>query len=85
LTVSSCPWRAVFFALLAIGLVKVRRQPSYAPLFRMPAAPWLSGLVVLACAVILTNQIATDPINSAIGLAAVASGLPAYNLARRSH
>jgi hypothetical protein len=51
----------------------------------MPAAPWLSGLFVLACAVILTNQIATDPINSAIGLAAVAAGLPAYNLARRSH
>lgn len=72
----------IFFALLAIGIVKLRRTPSYTPLFRMPAAPWLSGLFVVACAVILVNQVATDPVNSAIGLAAVAVGLPAYYLAQ---
>jgi APA family basic amino acid/polyamine antiporter len=72
----------IFFALLAIGVVTLRRRPSYTPLFRMPAAPWLSGLFVVACIGILINQVATDPINSAIGLAAVAIGLPAYYLAQ---
>lgn len=72
----------IFFALLAIGVVQLRRQPSYRPLFRMPAARALSSVFVFACVVILINQVVTDPINSAIGLAAVGIGLPAYYLSR---
>jgi APA family basic amino acid/polyamine antiporter len=71
----------IFFALLALGVVQLRRRSSYTPVFRMPAARSLSGVFVIACIVILINQLVTDPINSAIGLAAVGIGLPAYYLA----
>jgi basic amino acid/polyamine antiporter, APA family len=68
----------IFFGLLAVGVVRLRRRPSYAPPFRIAGAPVLPAAFALACAAIVINQIAADPINSLVGLAAVAAGLPVY-------
>ncbi len=68
----------IFFGLLAVGVVLLRRRSSYRPLWRMPwvpAAPLLFAAVSFAIA---GNQIRVDPLNSAIGLAIVLAGAPVY-------
>ena len=74
----------IFFALLALGVVLLRRRPGYAPAWRMPLVPLAPILFVLVSAMIVLNQIWADLANSAIGLAIVASGIPAYYLWARS-
>jgi APA family basic amino acid/polyamine antiporter len=73
----------IFFALLAAGVVLLRRQPGYAPVWRMPLVPVAPILFVIVSAMIVVNQIRADLTNSAIGLAIVASGIPAYYLWRK--
>ena len=70
----------IFFALLAIGVVLLRRRPGYRPAWRMPLVPLAPIVFVLASAAIVVNQVRADPTNSAIGLLIVASGIPAYYL-----
>jgi APA family basic amino acid/polyamine antiporter len=69
----------VFFGLLAAGVVVLRRRADYAPPFRMAASPWLPLAFALSCGAIVINQVVDDPVNSLIGLAAVAAGLPVYH------
>ena len=74
----------IFFALLALGVILLRRRPGYAPAWRMPLVPIAPIVFVIVSALIVINQISADLTNSAIGLAIVASGIPAYYLwARR--
>lgn len=73
----------IFFALLAIGVVLLRRRPGYQPAWRMPLVPLAPILFVLASAAIVFNQVRADLTNSAIGLAIVATGIPAYYLWNR--
>lgn len=73
----------IFFALLAIGVVLLRRRPGYQPAWRMPLVPLAPLLFVLASAAIVFNQVRADLANSAIGLLIVASGIPAYYLWNR--
>ena len=69
----------IFFALLAIGVVLLRRRAGYAPRWRMPGVPVDSDrLCRLVSFAIAFNQIRVDPINSAIGLLMVLVGLPVY-------
>jgi APA family basic amino acid/polyamine antiporter len=68
----------IFFGLLAIGVMLLRRRPGYAPPFRMPWARVLTLGFAVSCVAIVVNQVISDPLNSAIGLAAVAAGLPVY-------
>jgi APA family basic amino acid/polyamine antiporter len=70
----------IFFGLLAVGLLRLRRRGDYAPPFRMAGATFLAGIFVVACAAIVINQVIADPMNSVIGLATVAAGLPVYYL-----
>jgi APA family basic amino acid/polyamine antiporter len=70
----------IFFGLLAIGVVILRRNPDYAPPFHTAWAPALPFAFAGACAAIVVNQVIADPLNSLIGLAAVAAGLPVYYL-----
>src|SRR5437764_8839328 len=68
----------IFFGALAVGVVRLRGFPTYAPAFRawgFPAAPLLFAAV---CLLIVVNQIVADPRESATGLALVAAGLPVY-------
>jgi len=68
----------VFFALLALGVVLLRRRPGYAPAWRMPLVPLAPIAFVIVSVMIVVNQITADLTNSAIGLLIVASGIPAY-------
>jgi APA family basic amino acid/polyamine antiporter len=70
----------IFFALLALGVVLLRRRAGYNPAWRMPLVPAAPIVFVLASAAIVVNQIRADLTNSAIGLLIVASGIPAYYL-----
>jgi APA family basic amino acid/polyamine antiporter len=70
----------IFFALLGLGVVLLRRRPGYAPRWPMPGVPIVPLAFALASAAIVVNQIAADPLTSAIGLAMVAAGLPVYFL-----
>ena len=70
----------IFFGLLAVGVMLLRRRSGYAPPFRIPWAPALTLGFAVACVAIVVNQIISDPWNSVIGLAAVAAGLPVYYL-----
>jgi basic amino acid/polyamine antiporter, APA family len=73
----------IFFALLAVGVLLLRRRPGYAPAWRMPLVPIAPVLFVIVSLMIVVNQIRADLTNSAIGLAIVASGIPAYYLSFR--
>ena len=74
----------IFFALLAVGVVLLRRRPGYAPAWRMPLVPIAPLAFAIVSLMIVVNQIRADLTNSAIGLLIVASGIPAYYLwARR--
>ena len=68
----------LFFALLTVGLARLRRNPSYAPPYRLrgyPAAPLVFALAALTVAGV---QIAAEPWQAATGLALVMLGLPVY-------
>jgi APA family basic amino acid/polyamine antiporter len=68
----------IFFGLMASGLVVLRRRTGYAPRYRVWGYPALPVLFVIASALIVLNQIVSDPGESALGLAIVALGLPVY-------
>ena len=68
----------IFFGLLAVGVLLLRRRADYAPPFRMPWASVLASGFALSCIAIVVNQVIADPLSSVIGLAAVAVGLPVY-------
>jgi len=68
----------IFFGLLAVAVMLLRRRSDYAPPFRVPWAPVLSFVFVVSCIAIVVNQVRADPLNSIIGLAVVAAGLPVY-------
>jgi APA family basic amino acid/polyamine antiporter len=68
----------IFFGALALGTMRSRTSPQYAPAFRaagFPVAPIAFAAICLAIAV---GQIIGDPRNSGSGLALVAAGLPVY-------
>lgn len=68
----------LFFALLTVGLARLRRDPAYAPPYRLWGYP-IAPLVFSAAAVtVALVQIAADPIQAASGLALVMLGLPVY-------
>jgi APA family basic amino acid/polyamine antiporter len=68
----------IFFGLLAIGVVVLRRRRGYAPQWRMPGVPLIPIAFAVASFAIALNQIRVDPLNSAIGLLMVLIGLPVY-------
>jgi APA family basic amino acid/polyamine antiporter len=68
----------IFFGVMALALIPLRRRPGYAPAFRVrghPALPLLFALVAFAVA---ANQIASSPVDAVIGIGLVLSGLPVY-------
>jgi APA family basic amino acid/polyamine antiporter len=68
----------IFFALLAIGVVLLRRRTGYVPRWRMPGVPVIPLLFALVSFAIVVNQLRADPRNSLIGLSLVVVGLPIY-------
>jgi basic amino acid/polyamine antiporter, APA family len=70
----------IFFALMAVGLMRLRRRASYAPAYRVWGYPMVPIIFILSSAYIVINQIVHDLNESAIGLLLVLAGLPIYYL-----
>ena len=77
----------IFFALLALGVVLMRRRPGYAPAWRMPLVPLAPILFMIVSLMIVVNQIRVDVASAAMGLAIVATGIPGilFAGARKRH
>jgi APA family basic amino acid/polyamine antiporter len=69
----------IFFALMAGGIFVLRRRPDYRPSYRMWGYPWVPIIFMLAAAAIVVNRLASEPFDSAIGLALVGLGVPVFH------
>lgn len=76
----------IFFAMLALGVLIMRRRPGYTPAWRMALVPIAPIFFIVISLMIVVNQIRVDVSSAAMGLAIVATGFPAYYLwiSRRS-
>jgi len=72
----------IFFALMVVGIFRLRRRPGYAPAYRVWGYPIVPALFIAACAAIVCNQIVAAPRESAVGLLFVVTGWPIYYLFR---
>lgn len=68
----------IFFGLMALALIRLRRRPSYQPGFRVWGYPWAPVLFAAASFAIAVNQMRSTPVDAAIGLGLVLTGLPVY-------
>ncbi len=75
----------LFFALMTLGLFRLRRRPGYAPPYRAWGYPVLPLLFAVAAAAASATQIAANPPQAATGFALVVLGLPVYYLRIRRH
>jgi len=70
----------IFFALMAIGLMRLRTRSSYNPAYRVRGYPIIPLVFIVSSAAIVINQLATDPKEGAMGLLLVGIGWPVYAL-----
>ena len=70
----------LFFALMGIGLFRLRRRASYSPAYRVWGYPIVPSLFIVASVVVAVVQIAADPGQAVTGLLLVVLGLPVYYL-----
>jgi basic amino acid/polyamine antiporter, APA family len=68
----------IFFALMAWGLMRLRRRSGYTPAYRVWGYPIVPVVFIVCSAFIVINQIIADAANATTGLAFVAAGLPVY-------
>ena len=73
----------IFFALMALGLVRLRRAGMRAP-YRVWGGPLIPGVFAAAALAIVANQVAREPAESLTGLGLVALGVPVYLIWARS-
>ncbi|MFL6737546.1 MAG: APC family permease [Sphingomonas sp.] len=68
----------IFFGLTGLALfVFRRRDPDQKIAFKAPLHPFTTGLFVLACFVTVIATVLNNPVNSLIGYAILAAGVPA--------
>jgi len=70
----------IFFAIMAAGLLRLRRRPGYEPKYRLWGTPVVPLTFIAASAVVVVMQIAAAPKDSLVGLGMVVAGLPVYFL-----
>jgi APA family basic amino acid/polyamine antiporter len=68
----------IFFAMMAWGLMRLRKRADYGPAYRVWGYPIVPVVFVVSSAYIVVNQIIHDPVESAVGLLLVLAGLPVY-------
>jgi APA family basic amino acid/polyamine antiporter len=68
----------IFFGLMAVGLIRLRRRPGPEPAYRVWGYPWVPALFALAAFAIVANQIMAEPRSSLLGLSMVLVGWPVY-------
>jgi len=68
----------IFFGLTGLALfVFRRRDPQQKVAFKAPLHPFTTGLFVLACFITVIATVLNNPVNSLIGYAILAAGVPA--------
>jgi APA family basic amino acid/polyamine antiporter len=70
----------IFFAAMAAGLFLLRRRPDYAPRYRVFGFPIVPVVFIVSALGIVINQIRSEPLESAGGLALVLIGWPIYHV-----
>jgi APA family basic amino acid/polyamine antiporter len=73
----------IFFGLMALGLIVLRRRAGVRRTYSVWGYPWLPLAFAAAAFAIVLHQVATDPLEAAVGLGIVLLGLPVYGLWRR--
>ncbi|HST37400.1 MAG TPA: amino acid permease [Allosphingosinicella sp.] len=68
----------IWFGLTGAALFVFRRRDRVHDGFAAPGHPFTTGLFVIACAIIVAATVANAPVNSAIGFAILAAGIPAF-------
>jgi APA family basic amino acid/polyamine antiporter len=68
----------IFFGLTGLALFVFRRRIKESSGFRTPLHPISTALFVAACWAIVAGTFAKAPLNSAVGLALLAAGVPAW-------
>jgi basic amino acid/polyamine antiporter, APA family len=76
----------IFFALMAAGLLALRRRPDYKPAYRLRGGSIIAVVFIAASLVIVGIQLTADVKSSLTGLGLVLAGLPVYVVwSRRAH
>jgi APA family basic amino acid/polyamine antiporter len=70
----------LFFALMAFGLLRLRRRPGYTPVYSAWAYPVTPIVFAVSAIVVAVISITADPWRAAAGLGLVVLGLPVYRL-----
>jgi len=73
----------IFFGLMALGLLRLRRARGTLGPYRVWGYPWIPVVFALSAFAIVANQVRITPLESAAGLGFVLVGLPVYFLWRR--
>jgi len=68
----------IFFALMAIGLILLRRRPDVPRAYKAWGYSWVPGIFAVSAFAIVVNQVASQPVESLTGLGLVLAGLPVY-------
>lgn len=74
----------IFFGLMALGLMRLRRRPDLARGYSIWGYPWVPLIFALCAFAIVVNQIVSEPAQSLTGLGLVLLGVPVYALWARS-
>jgi basic amino acid/polyamine antiporter, APA family len=75
----------IFFALMAAGLFVLRRRRDYNPPYRAIGYPLVPIVFIVSSLVIVVHQVVVAPLQAAIGLGAVALGIPVYYYLRHAN
>ncbi len=70
----------IFFAVMALGLFRLRRRPNLVRGYKIWGYPVIPVLFIVSSLAIVVNQIISDPRESVFGLSLVLAGLPVYVL-----
>jgi APA family basic amino acid/polyamine antiporter len=73
----------IAFGLTATCLFVFRRRDAAPASFSVPGHPWTTLFFVAVCWLVVLNTVYKYPANSAVGLAIVCAGVPAYFVWRR--
>jgi basic amino acid/polyamine antiporter, APA family len=73
----------LFFALMALGLFRLRGTRSYAPAVKVPGYPYIPIVFIASSLYVVANQLVTTPVEAAVGLLLVIAGWPVYYLLSR--
>ncbi len=73
----------LFYALGALAVFALRRDPQLDRPYKVPGYPVVPGLFVAFAALLLASTVAADPRDSLLGAGLLLTGVPAYLLFSR--